>query len=78
MLKNWTAGEILAGLALIFMGTIGYALLFHQVSHDNHDYMLIILGALGGAMGVTSGQRAMAAIQAKQGATSPDPLESHS
>lgn len=53
-----TAQEVMAGLALVFMGVIALALLFEVAPSANHDYLLIILGALGGAMGVTGGQKA--------------------
>jgi len=57
-----TAQEILAGMALMFMGCIGLSLLYETAPAANHDYLLIILGALGGAMGVTGASRAVSAI----------------
>jgi hypothetical protein len=57
-----TAQELLAGLALLFMGSIGMGLLFTVAPKENHDYLLIILGALGGAMGVTGGAKAVSAL----------------
>lgn len=53
-----TFSEALAGMALCFMGVIGIALLFQVAPKENHDYFLMILSALAGAMGVTGGQKA--------------------
>lgn len=54
--------EMLAGLALLFMGGLAMAMTFNIVPHENHDYMLIMLGALGGAIGVTGGGKAVSAM----------------
>lgn len=61
-----TAQEVMAGLALVFMGLIALTLIFQIAPQANHDYLLIILGALGGAMGVTGGQRAAQMISGAQ------------
>ena len=52
-----TAQECLAGIAVIIMGVLAGFMAFSVVPPQNHDYILIILGALGGAMGVTGGAK---------------------
>lgn len=46
----------------MFMGGLSLAMAFQIVPKENHDYMLIILGAMGGAMGVTGGSKAASAV----------------
>lgn len=48
---DWPSGQTtLAILAMIGMVGIGGALIFEAVPASNHDYFLIILGALAGAL----------------------------
>ncbi len=65
-----TAQELLAGLALVIMGVLAVSMTLDPspVPAANHDYMLIILGALGGALGVTGGQRVADKITNSTGA----------
>lgn len=52
-----TGQTALAMVALLIMGAIALAMVFTAVPPPNHDYMLIMLGALAGALTVTGGQK---------------------
>ena len=52
-----TTQEVLAGIALIILGFLSVVMTFEVVPAANHDYMLIMLGALAGALTVSGGQK---------------------
>ncbi len=45
----------LAVIALLIMGALALVMAFAVVPKENHDYMLILLGALAGALTVQGG-----------------------
>jgi hypothetical protein len=72
--------EMLAGIALLALSFLAFALTVEIVPKENHDYLLIILGALGGAAGVTGGGKVLSSVtstgpDAQIAAASPSPKQ---
>lgn len=43
---------VLAGMAMVILGTLSCIMAWHEVPQANHDYLVFILGALSGALTV--------------------------
>ena len=52
-----TSQTVLATVALVIMGALALVMTFSVVPKENHDYMLILLGALAGALTVQGGNK---------------------
>ncbi len=48
---------VLAAVALVLLGALALVMVFWPVPNSNHDYMLILLGALAGALTVQGGSK---------------------
>jgi hypothetical protein len=51
-MKDFSAQTALAGVALLLMGAIAGALIFHAVPQDNQQLITFALGAISGALTV--------------------------
>lgn len=64
----------LSALALLMLGGLAFALVFHQVPADNREILALILGALAGALTTSGATKLADRITRGSNATSqPDP-----
>lgn len=52
-----SAESILAGIAIVLIGCMGFALIFHAVPPANQQLVTFVLGALSGALTVGAGKK---------------------
>lgn len=60
---------ILAGMALLILGVLGFALVCHAVPTDNRELLSMIIGAIAGGLVVGGGQKLADKITAPNGMT---------